>query len=103
LTIRPTPTSTHFPYTTLFRSYSFPTLGSYNALLSLFNIIAEEVKVERNGQTVNGLVYVALDKNGNKAGHPFKASLFGKDAGIAQDRKSTRLNSSHVKISYAVF
>src|SRR5690606_21914659 len=25
------------------------------------------------------------------------------DAGIPQDRKSTRLNSSHVKISYAVF
>src|SRR5690606_41078232 len=25
------------------------------------------------------------------------------DAGVVQDRKSTRLNSSHVKISYAVF
>jgi hypothetical protein len=31
--------------------YSFSTMGSYNALLSLFNITAEEVKGERNGQT----------------------------------------------------
>ncbi|TJZ60071.1 relaxase [Sphingobacterium olei] len=67
--------------------YSFPTMGSYNALLSLFNITAEEVKGERNGQNVNGLVYVALDENGNKAGNPFKASLFGKDAGVAQLQK----------------
>src|SRR5690606_40119791 len=27
----------------------------------------------------------------------------GLDSGLQQDRKSTRLNSSHVKISYAVF
>src|SRR5690606_42165547 len=27
----------------------------------------------------------------------------GVDGGVPQDRKSTRLNSSHVKISYAVF
>lgn len=58
--------------------YNFSTMGSYNALLSLFNITAEEVKGERNGQTVNGLVYVALDENGNKTSNPFKASLFGK-------------------------
>lgn len=67
--------------------YTFSTLGSYNALLSLFNITAEEVKGERNGQPVNGLVYVALDENGNKASNPFKASLFGKDAGVAQLQK----------------
>ena len=67
--------------------YSFSTMGSYNALLSLFNITEEEVKGERNGQPVNGLVYVALDENGNKASNPFKASLFGKDAGVAQLQK----------------
>ena len=70
-------------------------MGSYNALLSLFNITAEEVKGERNGQPVNGLVYVALDENGNKASNPFKASLFGKDAGVEQ-LKST-LNSQKRK------
>ncbi|MNS34476.1 Relaxase/Mobilization nuclease domain protein [compost metagenome] len=67
--------------------YSFSTMGSYNALLSLFNITAEEVKGERDGQAVNGLLYVALDENGNKASNPFKASLFGKDAGVAQLQK----------------
>ncbi len=67
--------------------YSYSTVGSYNALLSLFNITAEEVKGERNGQTVNGLVYMALDENGNKTSNPFKASLFGKDAGVIQLQK----------------
>src|SRR5690606_40511815 len=31
------------------------------------------------------------------------AILFGQISGFPKDRKSTRLNSSHVKISYAVF
>ena len=77
--------------------YSFPTMGSYNALLSLFNITAEEVKGERNGQAVNGLVYVALDRNGNKASNPFKASLFGKDAGVAQLQKHFEQSKEKMK------
>ena len=83
------------------KDYSFSTLGSYNALLSLFNITAEEVKGERNGQPVNGLVYVALDGNGNKAGNPFKASLFGKDAGIAQLQKHFEQSKAKMKTSPA--
>ncbi|MDX8569974.1 conjugal transfer protein MobB [Elizabethkingia sp. HX XZB] len=67
--------------------YSYSTMGSYNALLSLFNITAEEVKGERNGQPVNGLVYMVLDGNGYKVSNPFKASLFGKDAGVIQLQK----------------
>ena len=62
--------------------YQFQTLGAYNALLSLFNITAEEVKGEQHGQPKNGLVYFALDKKGNKISNPFKASLFGKQAGL---------------------
>jgi len=77
--------------------YSFPTMGSYNALLSLFNITAEEVKGERNGQPVNGLVYVAVDENGNKASNPFKASLFGKDAGVAQLQKHFEQSKEKMK------
>ncbi|GEN71237.1 conjugal transfer protein MobB [Chryseobacterium lathyri] len=61
--------------------YKFQTLGSYNALLSLFNIRAEEVKGEINGQMKTGLVYFALDDAGNKISNPFKASLFGKKSG----------------------
>ena len=77
--------------------YSYNTIGSYNALLSLFNITAEEVKGERNGQPVNGLVYVALDKNGNKVSNPFKASLFGKDAGVAQLQKHFEQSKEKMK------
>ncbi|MCJ7932229.1 MAG: relaxase/mobilization nuclease domain-containing protein [Chryseobacterium sp.] len=79
--------------------YSFSTMGSYNALLSLFNITAEEVKGERNGQTVNGLVYVALDENGNKVSNPFKASLFGKDAGVAQLQKHFEQSKEKMKVN----
>ncbi|WP_447637727.1 conjugal transfer protein MobB [Flavobacterium microcysteis] len=77
--------------------YSFSTMGSYNALFSLFNITVEEVKGERNGQTVNGLVYFALDKNGNKVSNPFKASLFGKDAGVTQLQKHFEQSNEKMK------
>lgn len=77
--------------------YSFSTMGSYNALLSLFHITAEEVKGERNGQAVNGLVYVALDDKGNKVSNPFKASLFGKDAGITQLQKHFEMSKEKMK------
>ena len=79
------------------KHYSFSSMGSYNALLSLFNITAEEVKGERDGQSVNGLVYVALDENGNKASNPFKASLFGKDAGVTQLQKHFEQSNEKMK------
>lgn len=81
--------------------YSYSTMGSYNALLSLFNITAEEVKGERNGQTVNGLVYVALDEKGNKTSNPFKASLFGKDAGVTQLQKHFEQSKEKMKTNPA--
>ena len=58
--------------------FYYQNLGTYNALLSLFNITAQEVTGELNGKPRQGLVYFALDAQGNKASHPFKASLFGK-------------------------
>jgi hypothetical protein len=64
------------------QQYQFQTLGALNALLSFFNITAEEVKGEINGEPKNGLVYFALDEKGNKVSNPFKASLFGKKAGM---------------------
>lgn len=62
--------------------YSFRNLGSYNALLSLFNITAEQIKKDFKGEIKEGLVYSALDAGGAKIGNPFKASLFGKQAGL---------------------
>src|SRR5690349_22140467 len=83
--IRPPPTSTLFPYTTLFRS------NPRNRLVHLgvqARAIAEKATPPRN------LVFL-IDVSGSMA-EPDKLPLL-------QDRKSTRLNSSHVEISYAVF
>ena len=65
------------------RYYQFQTLGEYNALLSLFHITTEKVEGELQGKFQQGLLYFALNDKGVKVSHPFKASLFGKDAGIS--------------------
>ena len=62
--------------------YQYQTLGEYNALLSLFNVTTEKVDGELQGQLKQGLLYISLNEKGEKAGHPFKASLFGKNAGL---------------------
>lgn len=64
------------------KSYLYQSLGAYNALLSLFNITAEEVKGEIHGKSKRGLVYFALNEQGEKGSNPFKASLFGKQTGM---------------------
>jgi len=84
--------------------YHFQTFGAYNALLSLFNITAEEVKGEYNGIPKQGLVYFALNAHGEKASSPFKASLFGKSAGLIQlqsqyEKSRTKLKDSPAKES----
>src|SRR5256885_6988064 len=86
--IRRPPRSTLFPYTTLFRSLAGVLLkmGTYGFLrfaLPLFPAVALHPAVQR--------VIVALSLIG---------ILYG---GLDADRKSTRLNSSHLVISYAVF
>ena len=63
--------------------YKFQTLGEYNALLSLFNTTTEKVEGELHGKAQQGLLYIPLNEKGERAGHPFKASLFGKSAGLA--------------------
>lgn len=60
--------------------YQFQTLGEYNALLSLFNITTEKVGGELHGNAQQGLLYIPLNEKGERAGHPFKASLFAKNA-----------------------
>jgi len=62
--------------------YKFQTLGEYNALLSLFNVTTEKVVGELHGKPQQGLLYIPLNEKGERAGHPFKASLFGKNAGL---------------------
>src|SRR5256885_6031875 len=77
--IRRPPRSTLFPYTTLFRSrHDVHALGQQVDDLSLAFI-------------------TPLRADHNISGHPFSVLV------RREDRKSTRLNSSHLVISYAVF
>src|SRR5690349_22731139 len=82
--IRRPPRSTLFPYTTLFRSGQPQTTAEYIQATS------------RVGRRHPGLVAVMLN-----AARSRDRSHYENFAGL--DRKSTRLNSSHVEISYAVF
>src|SRR5256885_11719083 len=75
--IRRPPRSTLFPYTTLFRS----------------------VIERRSGQTLRVPVTCRLDTAEEVSVYEAGGVL----QRFAQDRKSTRLNSSHLVISYAVF
>src|SRR3712207_9077552 len=76
LMIRRPPRSTLFPYTTLFRS------------------------VGRDAPGAPGPGQAGPQGRERRRGRPSRP---GRPAGCRRDRKSTRLNSSHANISYAVF
>src|SRR2546430_7795283 len=82
--IRRPPRSTLFPYTTLFRS-------------------VEAALMQRHLQNPEG-IGVTNDRIGDTRPHCLEAHAAAADNEFGQtDRKSTRLNSSHSQISYAVF
>src|SRR5690606_42038975 len=95
-TIPPLPSSTLFPYTTLFRSIA----AAAHARRDHVRQPAMAREHLRPGLPPDHRIEVAHHPRiGIGAGH--RADDV---EGIAHiDRKSTRLNSSHVKISYAVF
>lgn len=63
--------------------YKFQTLGEYNAVLSLYNIRCEPTDGKVNGREYHGLVYFAMNDNGDTISTPFKASRLGKFASRA--------------------
>src|SRR2546430_11390117 len=83
--IRRPPRSTLFPYTTLFRSFEQVVAG-----VGLVEANSENIDVSC---AVSGMVTQLYVKAGDRVGQGQKLL----------DRKSTRLNSSHSQISYAVF
>src|SRR5688572_31599636 len=95
--IRRPPRSTLFPYTTLFRStISFFHLFQRFILdywQTFFVLLGVWMIVEAQRRR---LLWLAIC-----AGAPIGASMLCKP--LTSDRKSTRLNSSHSQISYAVF
>ncbi|KZE76182.1 relaxase [Myroides marinus] len=77
--------------------YSYDGLGSYNALLSLFNIRVERIETSYNGQSKQGLIYFALNEKGEKVSNPFKASLFGKSASYQELEKHFKSSKEKLK------
>src|SRR3712207_8396668 len=78
--IRRPPRSTLFPYTTLFRSPTAVALDGVGAVGDLLQLAQDELRDDDRAAQEPGLGDVR-----------------------DPDRKSTRLNSSHANISYAVF
>src|SRR3712207_8126706 len=79
--IRRPPRSTLFPYTTLFRSS--PTPRDDGAIGNVLNTDVTKLKPREIGNA--------------------QAWYYPAEKALVLDRKSTRLNSSHANISYAVF
>src|SRR3712207_6863211 len=94
--IRRPPRSTLFPYTTLFRSegtFSLCTFWLVEALTRAGRLDEARLIFEQMLSYANhvGLYAEEIGPSGEALGN------------FPQDRKSTRLNSSHANISYAVF
>src|SRR3989442_3394824 len=83
--IRRPPRSTLFPYTTLFRSF--------NCISDYLTRLFQKTCLQNQNQKFFLLLELLL----------LKLSTVFLFHSLNSDRKSTRLNSSHVRISYAVF
>lgn len=77
-------------------NYHFQTLGEYKAILSFFNITAEEVKGQINGQEKKGLVYFATDDKGEKTSHAFKSSRFSGEFGLSYLEKKYQKSKAFI-------
>src|SRR2546430_9758785 len=93
--IRRPPRSTLFPYTTLFRSLQHGQSISYAA--GRPGEVDDQRLAARAGQPAGepGARELGRRDAAQRLGDPWREPV--------QDRKSTRLNSSHSQISYAVF
>src|SRR3712207_8693856 len=95
LMIRRPPRSTLFPYTALFRSLAF--LHAHNRLVDRLRedgVSEEELFDAARRSLTWHYQWIVV--------HDFLPRLVGEPL-VREDRKSTRLNSSHANISYAVF
>src|SRR3712207_7611231 len=88
--IRRPPRSTLFPYTTLFRSHLDLVMPVYGNILKIADDNQAAHEYQRSLQRLE-----AMGVPVNNAHPEFDRARL--------DRKSTRLNSSHANISYAVF
>src|SRR5256885_4798633 len=92
--IRRPPRSTLFPYTTLFRSDR----------IRCVRAAVQDVHERRRKQPRHRAAEVAIERQLELVrGCARERHRHAEDRVRAEDRKSTRLNSSHLVISYAVF
>src|SRR3712207_8193217 len=91
--IRRPPRSTLFPYTTLFRSERAAAAAAGPGVVGVTAQV-DDPALLRVGQRLVGPADLL---------EPVLGARLGVDVGVQVDRKSTRLNSSHANISYAVF
>src|SRR3712207_7337397 len=94
--IRRPPRSTLFPYTTLFRSGLPPARGPVPHAPLGRELRGRPVEVRRRG---GGLQHPRLGRLHARRARASDRHILRR----FRDRKSTRLNSSHANISYAVF
>src|SRR5205814_5667218 len=92
LVIRLLPRSTLFPYTTLFRSVVSMAMRSANRVDGSVFMVCFDL-----------LSYLLCTAGTGSRRDRVPRRLLERCMGFARDRKSTRLNSSHLGISYAVF
>src|SRR5689334_23567903 len=96
--LHPSPRSTLFPYTTLFRSR----IGLYNRVVAPDRLAAEARSwAERLARGPSFGLEVTKKMVLREATMDLESAMAAEVE--IQDRKSTRLNSSHSSISYAVF
>src|SRR5690606_41784490 len=100
---RPQPRSTLFPYTTLFRSspnqtIQLRTASDFANTLKIHVNYLNKVLKETTGKTTTEIIASRINQ---EAKILLRQTTWNISEIAYSDRKSTRLNSSHVKISYA--
>src|SRR5690606_39291354 len=102
LRLTPPPRSPLFPYTTLFRSHK--AYGGQRKV-TWREVLAGEKAFKSTGNWLPQETLDVIAEHLVAIKGPLTTPVGGgiRSLNVALDRKSTRLNSSHVKISYAVF
>src|SRR3712207_7519900 len=98
--IRRPPRSTLFPYTTLFRSFVHQCVGGRRQLQDRPGALGVREPREAAEREVD---HPSTEVSLGVVGVTEPGILVGEPRTVIRDRKSTRLNSSHANISYAVF
>lgn len=82
---------------TLLECYNCHSLAEYNTLLNLYNVTVYEIRGSVDGKEYHGVMYGALDDDGQQVGTPFKSSKFGKVFGYETLQKKFAASVGKVK------